>query len=365
MRSASNGAFFRLDADLPVSPYHRHHAKRPAYARGFPEYLRGFFRRRYQTFCVQSNWTLKADLSGLDRGFESYDDDFHEKRWGVVKPERYADEVTDVALAQLGKLDGDRPFFAWIHYSDPHAPYQFHGKHAPSGKPRFWESNQVKVTAKYDSEIAYTDLHIARLLEALPKEDTFVLFVSDHGESLYEHDYLGHGRRIYQAGVHIPLMISGPGIAPGRTQAPARAIDVGPTLLALADLDPAPGMRGLDLVGGEVPNARPRVIETYGGAVPTLPGAKALMADKPPQRRGVLLKGWKLILDEYNRPELFDLRVDPMEETNLASGEADRVGELRALVEEWGKRIGKSEAAQDAGLSDDDRRALEALGYLE
>jgi len=318
----------------------------------------------YQTFCVQSNWTLKADLSGLDRGFDVYEDDFHQKRWGIIKPERYADEVTQLALDQLASLDPDRPFFGWIHYSDPHAPYRFHRAYSPSGKPRFWHGNQRKVTAKYDSEVAYTDAHLGRLLDALPRADTYVLFTADHGESLFEHGYLGHGRRIYQAGLRIPLLVAGPDIEPGRTAAPVRAVDIGPTLLGLAGLAPAPGMLGLDLLSGALLEARPRVVETYGGAVPRLPGAKAIMAEKPPQRQGVLLDGWKLILDEHGRPELFRLGADPMEAANLAGQEPDRVDALRAMIERWSSETRRSRA-KEAELSAEDIEALEGLGYLE
>jgi len=220
----------------------------------------------YHTGCVQSNWTLKAKLSALDRGFDFYDDDFHEKRWGIIKPERYADDVTDRAIALLEKHTPDKPFFFWIHYSDPHAPYRFHKDFNPQNKRTFWRDNEDKVKIKYDSEIAYTDAHIARLLKALPAENTVVLFTADHGESLYEHNYLGHGRRIYQDNLHVPLIVRGPGIAPGRIATPVRILDIGPTLLAFAGLRPAPGMLGKDLMGPSWGSAFPgRVIETTAG----------------------------------------------------------------------------------------------------
>jgi len=318
----------------------------------------------YQTFCVQSNWTLKEKLSGLARGFDVYEDDFHKKRWGFIKPERYADEVTHLALEHLAALDADRPFFAWIHYSDPHAPYRFHAKFSPLGRPSLARGKQAKVRRKYASEVAYADHHIGRLLEALPDDSTFVVFVADHGESLYEHDYLGHGRRIYQVGLLVPLIVAGPGIAPGRTAAPVRGVDIGPTLLALAGIAAPPGMLGRDALAVPEKGLRPRVIETYGGAVPKLPGAKALMADAAPQRRGVVADGWKLILDERDRPELFDLAEDAMEERDLARVHLDRVEALRAMVTAW-ERAHPRARGDAAALSAADVEALESLGYLE
>ncbi len=318
----------------------------------------------YYTFCVQSNWTLKAKLSGLDRGFDVYEDDFHKGRWFFIKAERHANEVTEVALEQLDRIDPDKPFFCWIHYTDPHAPYRFHRKFKPSGKPRFWQANRKKVLAKYDSEVAFTDHHLARLLEAIPTENTYLLFVADHGESLYEHDYLGHGRRIYQTGLHVPLMITGPGIEPGRTGVPVRGVDIGPTLLGLAGLSAKPGMLGVDILQKEIKPSRIRVIETYGGAVPKIPGAKVLMADKPPQYQGVLLEGWKLILDENKRAELYHIETDPIEERDLADKERGRVEKLQELIKEWTDRFPHA-AKLESSLTKEDRRALESLGYLE
>ncbi|MBN2310904.1 MAG: sulfatase [Candidatus Hydrogenedentes bacterium] len=315
----------------------------------------------YQTFCVQSNWTLKRELSGLDRGFEIYEDDFHTRRWGFIKSERYADEVTAIAVELLAARDPDRPLFCWIHYSDPHAPYRFHSAHNPAGDRRLMADAAYKIARKYDSEVAFMDHHIQAVFDAIP-QDAMVLFVADHGESLYEHDYLGHGRRIYQTGLHIPLMVRAPGIEPGRTAVPARGVDIGPTLLGLAGLPPAPGMEGVDVVNSALPGDRPRVIETYGGAVPQMPGAEALMADRPPMRQGVLVGPWKLILAD--QAELFNLDDDPKELTDRACEQRERTAELRALVEAWDAANPRGQA-EEAALSEDDIEALESLGYVE
>jgi len=317
----------------------------------------------YHTVCVQSNWTLKGKLSGLDRGFEVYEDDFEQKRWGLIKGERYAEDVTGVALDLLERRDGDRPFFFWIHYSDPHAPYLFRRDFNPLGKKPLWLKNRDKVHVKYASEVAYADHHIGRLLAALPRQDTAVLFVADHGESLYEHDYLGHGRRIYQTNQRVPLIIRAPGVAPGRTPAPACVFDVGPTLLGLAGLGPPPGMLGTDLLNHAAPASRARFIEAYGGAVPKVPGAKALMVPRPPIQRGLIRDGWKLIID-VGAPKLFYLPDDPLEQKDLAAEHPERVAEFTQLVEIWDSQHqrGKTEAA---AMSDEDVEALRNLGYLE
>lgn len=316
----------------------------------------------YHTFCVQSNWTLKDKLSGLGRGFDHYDDDFHKKRWGFMKAERDGDEVTRLALEYLAERPGDRPFFAWIHYSDPHAPYKLHADFRPAGKRAWHLGAEEKVRVKYDSEVAFTDHEIGTLLKALP-ENTCVLFVADHGESLYEHGYLGHGRRIHQTNMHVPVMIRAPGVQPGRSQAPVRGLDVGPTLLALGGIAVPDGMRGLNLLQTEIPADRPRVFETYGGAVPNVPGMKGAMANAGPMFRGAIRSGWKLILDR-DKSELYYLPDDPGELQDRSSTNHGQVEALRDLIEKW-DQAHPAGAAGEENLNADDLKALEALGYLE
>lgn len=316
----------------------------------------------YHTFCIQSNWTLKDKLSGLGRGFDHYDDGFHKKRWGFMKAERDGGEVTRLALEQLSSRPADQPFFAWIHYSDPHAPYHMHKSFRPAGKRAWHLDNVEKVRVKYDSEVAFTDHEIGRLLAALP-ENTQVVFVADHGESLYEHDYLGHGRRIHQTNMHIPLMIRAAGVTPGYSSVPARGVDIARTLLGLAGLPVPEGMLGKNLLQDDIAMDRVRVFETYGGAVPNLPGVKGTMADAGPMRRGALYQGWKLILDGGG-DELFYLPDDPGELQNLAAAEGDRVRQLKALIADWEKAT-PTGAKGESDLNTDDVKALEALGYLE
>ena len=316
----------------------------------------------YHTFCVQSNWTLKGKLSGIDRGFDIYNDSFEEKRWGIIKGERSGPRVTELAIQYLQERDESKPFFGWVHYTDPHAPYVKHDGFNPAGRSLRMKKRE-RVRAKYDSEVAFTDDQVGQLLKHVP-ENTVVVFVADHGESLYEHNYLGHGRRIYQNNLHIPLIIHGPGIEAGRISAPARGIDMGPTLLGLAGLNTPDGMLGLDLLGEDLPNERPRVVETYGGAVPKLPGAKAIMANKGPQLQGILLEGWKLIIQGDSEPELYRLENDPGELKNLAAEEPAQVALLRDMITQWDALTQEGESG-GGSLNEEDLEALESLGYIE
>jgi arylsulfatase A-like enzyme len=315
----------------------------------------------YETVCVTSNWTLKASLSGLDRGFDIYDDDFHKKRWGFLKSERDADEVTRLSLEILEHRNVDKPLFAWFHFSDPHAPYKKHIRHLVSKRSDYPEDKGAKIKVRYDSEIKFTDSEIQKVLDQLPKENTFILFVADHGESIEEHAYLGHGRRIYETELRVPLAISGPGIVTGRSDAPVRGIDMAPTLLGLAGLPIPSVMRGKDVIHGEVASDRVRVMETYGGAVPNLKITKSLMASANAQRQTVLQDGWKLIVGGPEE-ELYHIAEDALETKNVYADFPEKVAHLKQLLVKWDTNTPRN-LDNHAKLSDDDIEALDALGY--
>jgi arylsulfatase A-like enzyme len=322
-----------------------------------------FQNANYETLCVTSNWTLKWKLSGLDRGFDVYEDDFHKKRWGFIKSERNGDEVTRIALKLLENRDKEKPLFAWFHFSDPHAPYKNRRLHRVSKKSDYPGDKGAKIKVRYDSEIHYTDAQIQKVLNALPTNETYIIFLADHGESIHEHDYLGHGRRIYQTGLRVPMLINGPDIEPGRTDLPARGVDIAPTLLGFAGLPVPEAMRGRDLLNDPPLADRARVMETYGGAVPNLKFTKALMAGKPPQRQTVIHNGWKFILGGP-KEELFHLSEDPLETKDLFDTNPDIAADLRELIAKWDESTTRN-MENDAELSDDDVEALKSLGYVD
>lgn len=316
----------------------------------------------YATWCVQSNWTLKADLSKANRGFDHYDDNFHKGRWGAIKSERPADEVADLALKLIAERDTAKPFFAWFHFTDPHAPYTFREEYNPSGVRPWRLKRTEKVRVQYDSEILYTDFHIGRVLDALPP-DTIILFVADHGESLYEHGYLGHGRRLYQPSVHVPMMVRARGVAPGRTKVPTRGADVGPTLLGLAGLPPLEGAHGIDLINTPPESTRVRVIEAYGGAAVGIPGVRQDMAEMPPDSQAVIEGEWKLIVED-NQVELYNLSEDPREHRSVYAAERHRADAMMQHLNAW-NAVKPRQDIEVREMSSDDVEALRALGYIQ
>jgi arylsulfatase A-like enzyme len=214
---------------------------------GMPKILR---RRGYRTGAFVGNWTVRDKLSGLAEHFEEYREVLNRKRWFFFAGEATAEDLNSEALdwvAQEHKEEPSRPIFLWVHYVEPHAPYRLHREFTDSLGIKRGET-EIAAADRYDTEIAYVDRAIGSFLEeifgVLPKERTLVVFVADHGESLGEHNYWGHGRHLYDVNLHIPLAFSWPGVlSPQVIREPALITDIAPTLLGLVELVRCPAGR--------------------------------------------------------------------------------------------------------------------------
>ena len=183
----------------------------------------------YQTAAFVSAFAL-ARRFGLARGFDLYDDDLPPGR-----SERSAPETTDRALAFVGR-ESRRPLFLWVHYYDPHAPYT---------PPEPFKSRYQ--SAPYLGEVAAMDQQLGRLvqgLEAALGGPLTIVVVGDHGEGLGEHGESQHGRLLYQATVHVPLLLVGAGVAPGVSDTPVSTRRVFATVLDCAGLGAGDGLQG-------------------------------------------------------------------------------------------------------------------------
>ena len=333
---------------------------------GIPLLAEALSRADYHTAAVVGSWVLRAGLCGLDRGFAVYDDQMEQFRWGVILGERNAEQVTDAALRHLKDRPASRPFFLWVHYIDPHAPYRRHAGCTPP-RPRGPESRQDRALRFYRGEITWMDRHIARLLRAIP-DSAVVVFIADHGENLGEHGYYGHGRQLWQESLRIPLFFRIPGTPPADVDAPAMAHDLAPTLLALAGLEPLPGSEGFDLLHGPPPPDRPRFIQAYSGAALHLPGLAHPPSHASPLLTGVIQGPWKMFATPRgSQARLFQLRDDPEERRNLISDRPACLGRLESLVRAWLESARPPDTGPDAdvpALTPADRDALRALGYL-
>ena len=207
----------------------------------------------YRTGAFLSGWTLRAGLSGLDQGFDLYDDSMQD-RYHLVNTQRFAHQVTPPARTWMKRHAGER-FFLWVHYFDPHAPYVRRPELFDALGPDTMEATRsiAPRTLKYDSEIRHMDDQIGSLLATLRtlglERDTLVVIVADHGEALGEHGYVGHGRFLYEEIVRIPLIAAWPGRITGgiTVNAPVGLIDLAPTILSLLDLPLPAFTSGIDL----------------------------------------------------------------------------------------------------------------------
>ncbi len=336
-------------------------------------------RRGYRTAAFVGNWTLKDRISGLGEHFGRYDEVFTRKRWlGLFKGEADARDLTDAALGWLREHRSRerRPFLLWVHYVEPHAPYRLHEGFAgrlgiaPAAASR---------SDRYDSEIAFVDEQAGRLLALIAGDqrlaNTLVVFTADHGESLGEHGYWGHGRNLYEPGLRIPLGVSWPGrLRPAAIDAPAVTLDVAPTVLGLLGLPVPAGFRGFDwtpVLQGRAAAPRDRVTlhQAHKGAVLSAQEAHGA------RRRGLLAVavvagGRKEVFGVSERDlHLFDLGRDPRESRNLAGGVPERAGRpserLLSSLADVDRGLVASDRLGPAELDAEQVQALRALGYVE
>ncbi len=284
---------------------------------------------------------------GLDRGFEVYDDDMLAERVGEYGyPERAADEVTDAALAWLDRRPPSAPFFIWVHYYDPHAPYL-----PPIGFRGRTDAES------YLGEVAFVDQEVGRLLERVREiaPRTVVAAVGDHGEALGEHGERSHGIFLYTAMIEVPLIMAGPGVPRGRIQQGPVAIRRLPaSLLQLAGVSAEAATPGPVLPGLDAADPTPEPIYSEAMMPLTVYGWAPLMA--------VTDGRWRYI--DAPRPELYDLAADPAERMNLLQTRPGDAARLAATLAALTARPAVGSVASP-DLDAETRAALAALGYVE
>jgi choline-sulfatase len=303
----------------------------------------------YRTAAFVSAFPLDRRF-GFDRGFDLYDDHLPKGNDARRTPyvERFADATTDAALRWLEApaAKADQPFFLWVHYYDPHAPYEPPGEFAARFR-----------TAPYDGEVAFADQQLGRLLRGLDARGrlakTLVVAMADHGEGLGEHGEGTHGLFVYDSTLRIPFIVAGPGIdAPRVAPTVARAVDVLPTLLDYAGVPARPQLEGRSLrpaIEGRRMDDAPAYAETlypqreFGWA--------PLFAWRTARHKAI----------EAPRPELYDLEKDPGEKVDLAARETARLAEMRQKLD-----VARAQTAPSAETEVDAESAemLRALGYV-
>lgn len=309
----------------------------------------------YRTGAVVAAAVLDSRF-GLNQGFDFYYDHFDFNRLdeaNLDEMERPANAVADVALDWLGK-NSEKKFFLWMHLYDPHFPYD---------PPEPYKTEYA--SQPYDGEIAFADEQVGRLLRFLKKngiyKNTVIILCGDHGESLGEHGEKTHGFFIYNATMHVPLIIRIPGDSPGHTVAgPVSLVDLMPTVLAAVGVSTPSQVQGHSLLpeisGAEAVDFSVRNRDLYGETY--LPRIHFNWSEL----RGVENAKYHFI--DAPRPELYDLAKDPSETRNL-------FGEKKAVAEEMrAKLVGMirdysagKEMAEKTGLDPALMERLKSLGY--
>jgi arylsulfatase A-like enzyme/Tfp pilus assembly protein PilF len=280
----------------------------------------------YRTAAFVSAFAL-ARRYGLARGFDLYDD---ETPPGLA--ERTAQETTERVLTFL-RQPSQQPLFLWVHYYDPHYPY------TPPEPYRTRYASQP-----YYGEIAAMDEQLGRLVtafEQLPGAHAIVI-AADHGEGLGDHGEAQHGNLMYQATMHVPLLVLGPGVTPGTIDTPVSTRRIFHTISDFAGLASADSLRGSlsEIVLGEA--MKPFLDYGWQPQVMAVEGRqKAILAGKL---------------------EIYDVVADPAETRNLAA-QATLSRPLRASLQEY-PIPSLTSAPNTTNMSDEERRKLASLGYV-
>ena len=316
-----------------------------------------FAEKGYQTGAFVAAFVLDGRW-GLNQGFQHYDDHFDLMKYknldlGVVQ--RPANEVVDAALAWLqGKKN--EPFFTWVHLYDPHVPY------AP---PEPYRSQYASRGMKglYDGEIAFMDVQIGRLIQWLNesglRKNTVIAVIGDHGEGLGDHGEMTHGYFIYDYAVHVPFILSTPDeqLNGLEISAQVRTLDLYPTLLQASNISIPKEVHGSSLWP---------LIKKRGSGSHLYAYSESMVPS--------MQYGWSPLLSlrttEYKyidapRPEFYDLKDDPREETNLkekrAKPASDYEKTLKSVVLETSKG---APAPGTANLDSETMERMAALGYI-
>lgn len=302
------------------------------------------------------------------------------------------DVVSNRALKWLG-TDPPRPFFAWLHYFDPHAPYD---------PPRPFEDRYLgriddgapmaRERERYAAEVAYVDFQLGRVIDDLKQrnlyDETLIVVTSDHGEAFGEKhaagEERGHGGSLYDTTQHVPLIVKPPKrrlaewsaargadepqpLVPRRVAEQVELIDLAPTILEMVDIEPPASFVGkslVDLLAGrpfehkDKPAFCENVITVRD---PKLTNNKEIVVRQLAMRT----RDWKCIYyPRVDAGELYDLVRDP-KETRTVARQYERIANMmhRAIIKVLGE--------EPAEVKDPRRRAapvfrerLKALGYL-
>ncbi len=349
---------------------------------------------------------------GLDRGFQYYYDQldpfenlpfiYKNEHAILVKLLRFskildgndsdgqkrAGEVNEEALGWLEEnKDKPEPFFLFLHYFDPHyiydppAPYNiredgttieyfYEIEKLNKGQYSLSSSGTKDLVSLYDGEIRYMDYHLGELFNKLKQwnlmENTLIIITSDHGESFNEHEVWTHGNRLYQEQIHVPMIVHYPKLIPsGQIDSDhiVQLVDLMPTILDISQI-PVPD------------NLQGRSWQPIFQSKPELNYSLAFMELRPDiswkeknERFGdgikaVIQNDWKFILSDTGVQELYNIQLDPNEESNLIRNESAKAKDMKSILSAWESSVNQNMVTESGELDSGTLKQLRSLGYL-
>lgn len=285
----------------------------------------------YSTGAVVSSAVLNHRF-GLKQGFDFYDDKV-EKKSGEIK----AEETTKKGIEILKKLK--EPYFLWVHYYDPHHPYN--------------PPEEIKAPSNYLGEVLYMDKNLKPLLDALDFENTLIIIAGDHGESLGEHLEEEHGVLLYNPAIEIPLFLH----LPSQTKKVqinenVTLVSIFPTIIEALKIDLKDKPNALSLL--KVKNS-PIYMETYF----------PFFSFRWSPLRGIIKGNYKLILSSTEE-ELYDIKKDNKEKNNIIKEKESIAKKLKEefflLTPEKDFMLLQSKAHS---VPDEIKKQLQSLGYID
>ncbi len=298
----------------------------------------------WKTSAFVASFSLDSRF-GVDQGFEFYDDDMGEERIKTFLSERRAEKVYS-AFRRWYRGKGEGKWFSWVHFYDPHLPYD---------PPEPW---RTELEDRYDGEIAYMDEYVGKVVDELGDEleKTLIVIVGDHGESLGEHGERDHGIFLYEVSMKVPMIMVASKKFPKNKgiKANVRLVDIAPTVIDFLGIENSQNFQGeslLPYVSGRKKRDLPFYMETV------YPKESFNWAEL----KGVVDGEWKYVFAP--KEELYNIREDPHESKNLFEIEKERAEQLKALMERMEKEFISGISGKRV-LSREDEERLRSLGYI-
>ena len=303
------------------------------------ETLPEFFKNAgFKTLGVADNLNISKEL-GFEQGFDSL----------TTTRNVGAERVTNTALSWKNK-GGDKRLF-YIHYMDPHAPYE----RATPWIDAVQKHTKPHISA-YKSEIRRVDEHIRKLFkQKLWKKDALIIFLADHGESFGEHDATGHGKNLHTEVVRVPFFIAHPKLKPRRIRQVVHTADILPTLADIFGWQSDENWQGESLL----------TQEAYGRPI----FSELLRPQEHPRtsEESVITNNYQLIVAGTNNADmrLYNIREDLDQNNNLVNEKPDQARKMLKLLAHHRETSPQDGEETVIKMDSEGLEHLKTLGYLQ